>query len=207
MRRGAHLLLLAVLGVCASGCFGGTERPAEGAPRSGGGVGMTGASVQTVHVEAGDLRTMPAVPDAALARLRADLGTWLADLYARGFLPPIAVRSSATPRPTPRPRPPVADLFTQEARATLEASRDAFAPGDGATVRAAVVRYGGVATIEDGRPTTALLSVELEANGRLDQSRMRLKQSGQLLCVLTPDGWRVAGFDLQLTSERLESPS
>lgn len=132
----------------------------------------------------------------------------LIDLYSRGFLPPIGVRGRTTPHPTPRSRAPLSDLFTEDARASLEAHRDAFSPGGGMTVSSGTIGWSGVVTADGDSPTSALVTVDFTATGRSDDSRgARVHHTGQLYCVRTQSGWRVAGFDVRLSAERLRAPA
>jgi hypothetical protein len=175
-----------------------------------------------------ELRTVPGVSDAARARAGAELGAVLKDLYERAFLPPLPAPKAAkakgklrspTPKPTPVPRPPPGELFTDDARTALEANADAFRPGPQATITRGTVTFSGVATMDGESATSALLSVSFAGGGALrplvgdplgvTPRTLRARQTGQLLLQRTASGWRVAGFDVQLTIERLvlASPS
>jgi hypothetical protein len=168
-----------------------------------------------VKAVAGEIRTLPESPDAVRKRISDDLAGLLGDAYARAFLPPIVVSTSPRPKtPAPTARPPLGDLFTDEARATLPP--DTFAPGENVSVTRGTVRFTGVATVEGDAPGSALVSVDFEAAGLLRPAPgdplgmrrrpVRLKQTGQLLCLRTEAGWRIAGYDVRLTVERQVVP-
>jgi hypothetical protein len=165
------------------------------------------AQSPVVRATQGEIRTLPERPAARATAVR-ELSAMLIDLYSRGFLPPIGVRGSMTPRPTPRSRAPLADVFTDEAGASLEAHRDAFSPGAGVTVATGTIGWSGIVTADGDSPTSALVTVDFTATGRSDEARgVRVRQTGQLYCVRTQSGWRVAGFDVRLSAERLSAPA
>lgn len=201
--------LAAATSVLATGCFAGAPQPT---PRP--------TPVPVILVLPGELRTVPAAPDPVVARLRDEVAAFLSDLYSRGFLPPLPPprppppKKDASPAPTPTaiPRPPVGELFTDAARAALPP--EVFSVEAGATVGHGTLSFAGFGVVEGDTPTSALLSVDLGASGRVivgdavhtprAERALRVRQTGQLLLVRTPAGWRVAGFELSLAGRREE---
>jgi hypothetical protein len=182
-------------------------------------LGPTPTPVPAIHAVAGELRGVPDMPDDLRRRTQTGLDGLLTQLYERTFLgkgtQPVAspvktARGLAAPGAVMAVAP--ADLLTQGAQAAFGGAQDAFSPGPGVTVSLGAVRYSGVATVEGGDATTALVKVDLDASGSLRPPagdplgprarRVRLKQTGTLLCVKTPSGWRIGGWDVQLTAER-----
>ncbi|HVE90867.1 MAG TPA: hypothetical protein VNE62_01000 [Actinomycetota bacterium] len=161
------------------------------------------------------LGVLEGTTDAVRDIQTSELSALLTDLYQRAFLPPLpppaATAAKRTgPPPTPVPRPDPAELVTQEAQPAFASGRTAFASGD-ATVRDGRVSFAGMVLTEQDRGVTALLEVEFTGTGSVPVAGtavrpLRLRQAGQLYCIRTDQGWRLGGFDVQLTAEREVPP-
>lgn len=161
-----------------------------------------------VAVSAGEITFVPDAPEDVRQVITDELSQFGETLYERAFVAPeVLPEATEPPEPSPGPEERLRALFTEVARSALRDRGEVFDPGP-LTVRTGRVALAGVVTLLDGRPVEALLDVDFRATGRgPDDTAVDVRQQGQLLCVRTDDGWRVAGFDLRLTSEPVPSPS
>lgn len=159
---------------------------------------------------AGEITTVPGADEDVRLTLSSDLSRFLEDLYDRAFVAPefFPQEPDATepPSPSPPPEARIRNLFTTEARAALRERPDVFDPGP-LLVRTGRVSFDGVATLRDGRPVEALLEVDFRAVAEAPGTfGVDVRQRGDLLLVAADGGWRVAGFELRLTSEPRPTP-
>lgn len=148
-------------------------------------------------VIAGTINTVPAMTPAQRDATTADLSAFLRVLYERAFLS-AARKATRSPDASPASTP-VESFFTPQAALALERHPDVFDAGR-ASVAGGVLHFDGVVT-GNGARLQALLDVAFDAKGVVRGADQALTQEGTLLVVRSGDGWRVAGFELQLHAE------
>lgn len=162
-----------------------------------------------VKAVAGEIRTVPQLSPEAKNELIAELAGVLEALYGQAFLglPP---QPTLPPSPQTTPATRVDAFFTGSARDALRRNPEVFLPVETVRVGMGRVTFEGIATLEASQPHQALLEVDFEAVGRPRSPAapdVRLRQTGSLLLVAMPYGWRVGSFDLDFSSRPIPSPS
>lgn len=161
-----------------------------------------------VAVAAGEVTFVPDAPEDVRHAVTEELARFGESLYERAFISPeVLPGATELPQTSPSPDERIRDLFTDAARTALADRREVFDPGPSA-VRTGRLSLSGAVTLRDGQPAEALLEIDFRATGTApDDTAVDVHQVGQLFCVRTDDGWRVGGFDLELTAEPVPSPS
>ena len=150
-----------------------------------------------ITVVSGPVDVIPARGPGTRRALVAELRTFVKELYQRAFTSPDG-RSSPSPSPA-SPTYRIDDLFTAPARPSLRAHPEVFDPGPDVRIARGVVRMNGLANIAlGGEVGDAFLNVAFDAHGSSKGWPVTLRQTGTLLLVRIPGGWRVSGFDLRL---------
>lgn len=162
-----------------------------------------------VVAAAGEIAIVPEADRDIRRSTTRDLSRLVKNLYDRAFITDVDLPdATAAPSPSPGPAARIRGLFTRRARAALRVDPDVFDTGP-LIVRSGRVSFGGLVTLRDGRPVEALLDVDFRAVAEAPASPpVAVRQRGDLFLTATRHGWRVAGFELRLTSEPIApSPS
>lgn len=137
------------------------------------------------------------------ALLSNELGVFLADFYGRAFLADSGSPQEVGAEPsdsTTIPRPDSGGLVSPEAHPAFIANRPTFA-ADGIRIYEGTVSFRGVVTATNDAAFGATVGVVFEGLGNVERELERaasIYQFGSLRLISTPEGWRIAGFDLKL---------
>lgn len=211
----ALVLVLAVVVLFAPSRRGTSLAPLPGPPK----VGAVTPRLTTQLQFIGDVS-----PERATA-LSNELGVFLADFYGRAFLAETtdpAVDPASSGKAVGAESPPVDAASPAALNAspadpgTLVATgaKDAFSvsvsvfDSDAIRIFEGTVSYRGLVTADNQTAFGAFLGVVFEGIGHVESDpglAATVHQFGTLRLVATPEGWRVAGFDVKLET-RVQAP-
>jgi hypothetical protein len=162
--------------------------------------------VRGIKVRTSELAIVPDLPKPRRDELAKELEIFLDLFYTEAFVPAAA---SATPSPFNAVRR-VDRLLTAASRKALASEPAVFDLGGNLNVTQGNLDYTGVVTTADGKPIEAILQIDLDARAALtdeDVEVAKIAQSGKLFLTREKDSWHLRGFDLELTSSPLPTPT
>lgn len=139
----------------------------------------------------GELGVLSGTPEAVKHEASKQISTFLEDFYSRAFI-------------EPSDRGPVDLLVAGSTGPAFNGQRGAFTKGEDVSIDRGDVGFDGLLYTKDSTVIGALISVNFLANGKFTaapERLARLSERGQLLLQPSPEGWRLAGFDVVLNVE------